>query len=324
MSTQKVCEDILKGIELDILEYIINIIENPKRDYWDIQDSIISFLLASEFSTSRSAAAETCLAIFTELGIYPENSDLINNSATKLLDNHITLSKFSFYEPSPYHSKKIDSESNYASEPSDKNGKIKHVKCNVNDGLETNGGAADLLIIETKSSGSMNNVSLYELFKETLIYAEESGFTGSFETFKSYIEDMIPFNILEQLYIETNVSLESLWEEKYNSESTENSDGLVEENCCEICEREMKLTMHHLIPRELHEKIEKKTNLPKILLNKTISICRMCHSTVHRIFTNAELAYQYNTVEKLLANDKLLKYAKWASGLTGHGNMSVR
>lgn len=40
-------------------------------------------------------------------------------------------------------------------------------------------------------------------------------------------------------------------------------------------------------------------------------LCRPCHSTLHSIFTEMELAKQYNTVDKLLSDDRLYKFAKW-------------
>ena len=58
-----------------------------------------------------------------------------------------------------------------------------------------------------------------------------------------------------------------------------------------------------------------KKGLSKSLLDITIPICRLCHSTIHRFFTNNELAETYNTVDKLLDNEIFFKYAKWASRL---------
>jgi hypothetical protein len=58
-----------------------------------------------------------------------------------------------------------------------------------------------------------------------------------------------------------------------------------------------------------------KKGCTKELLDVKIPICGLCHSTIHRFFTNIELAENYNTIEKLLANEKFYKYARWASGL---------
>lgn len=86
----------------------------------------------------------------------------------------------------------------------------------------------------------------------------------------------------------------------------------------------MHLTRHHLIPRELHQQIAKKKGYTQEFLNKTISICRMCHSTVHRFYTNRELANTYNTLEILMSEEKMIKYAKWASTQIGRGNLKTK
>ena len=43
---------------------------------------------------------------------------------------------------------------------------------------------------------------------------------------------------------------------------------------CEICEREVPLTYHHLIPREVHAKVLKKKWHPESMLNSVAWLCR--------------------------------------------------
>lgn len=43
---------------------------------------------------------------------------------------------------------------------------------------------------------------------------------------------------------------------------------------CELCEREVPLTYHHLIPREVHAKVLKKKWHPEELLNSVAWLCR--------------------------------------------------
>ncbi len=43
---------------------------------------------------------------------------------------------------------------------------------------------------------------------------------------------------------------------------------------CEICEREVPLTYHHLIPREVHDKARKKKWHPEAMLNSVAWLCR--------------------------------------------------
>jgi hypothetical protein len=120
---------------------------------------------------------------------------------------------------------------------------------------------------------------------------------------------------------------------------------------CELCEREIKLTRHHLIPKTTWSKMKKKipaavealasgqedkarmilggnliddlppeivedpsnTILIRRFLSKTCKICRPCHSTVHKLHTETELAESYSTIDKLLEDEELLKFCKWAS-----------
>jgi hypothetical protein len=56
-----------------------------------------------------------------------------------------------------------------------------------------------------------------------------------------------------------------------------------------------------------------KKGINKQELSSTILICRMCHSTIHRFFTNIELAKEYHSLDLLLSNEKLYKYSKWAN-----------
>lgn len=42
--------------------------------------------------------------------------------------------------------------------------------------------------------------------------------------------------------------------------------------------------------------------------NRTALTCHSCHGTIHKFFTNKELAEQYYTEEMLLSNEKFVKY----------------
>lgn len=48
---------------------------------------------------------------------------------------------------------------------------------------------------------------------------------------------------------------------------------------CEICEREVPLTYHHLIPRSTHKKVLKKGWHPETMLNSVAWLCRWVIST---------------------------------------------
>lgn len=86
---------------------------------------------------------------------------------------------------------------------------------------------------------------------------------------------------------------------------------------CELCLRkDILVTKHHLIPQSEHARILKKHKKYRPfskdeLHNRVIWICRPCHSQVHAVLTNQELAYEYNTLEKLQSVDDITKFADW-------------
>ncbi|KAL1510133.1 hypothetical protein AB1Y20_006465 [Prymnesium parvum] len=99
---------------------------------------------------------------------------------------------------------------------------------------------------------------------------------------------------------------------------------------CEMCHRSMRLTFHHLVPKETHGRYLGKALPPGVseaaraagmepqpsreLLNRYgAMLCRFCHSTVHRFAPNAVLAERFNTVEKLLAQPEIESFVRFAS-----------
>jgi len=73
---------------------------------------------------------------------------------------------------------------------------------------------------------------------------------------------------------------------------------------CPLCKRdvpERRISEHHLRTR-------------KVDPNLTVDICAMCHSTIHRFFSNRELAAEGSSlasVEGLLANPEYAKAVQW-------------
>ena len=132
---------------------------------------------------------------------------------------------------------------------------------------------------------------------------------------------------------------------------SDNEENYIQEGECELCEREVKLTRHHLIPRSTWPRIrprflqaapyfeEGNIEMAEQILNIgsplpssltahhfssgsrvkqflscfTCDICSMCHKTVHNTFDNLELAESRNSVEKLLEDETIVKFCKWAS-----------
>jgi len=70
---------------------------------------------------------------------------------------------------------------------------------------------------------------------------------------------------------------------------------------CPLCARNIPRSQadkHHLVPRLKGGK-------------DTVVLHRVCHRQVHALFTEAQLARDYNTVEKLLNNPDVQKFAAW-------------
>ena len=81
---------------------------------------------------------------------------------------------------------------------------------------------------------------------------------------------------------------------------------------CEICDRDwIPLTYHHLIPKQIHEKVLKRKWHEEWQLNSVAWLCRACHSFVHRIASNEELAKNLCTVDLLLERDDVKSWATW-------------
>lgn len=87
---------------------------------------------------------------------------------------------------------------------------------------------------------------------------------------------------------------------------------LAEKYGCKLCERIIPLTFHHLIPRTTHRKMMKR-GYEKSELNKGIWICRPCHSGIHAVIPEMEMALNYYSLEKLLEHEGVLKVAKYYS-----------
>lgn len=86
-----------------------------------------------------------------------------------------------------------------------------------------------------------------------------------------------------------------------------------EEGKCELCGNIKTLSFHHLIPRSTHKNKWFRKNFTKDeMLLKGLKVCRGCHSFLHKTYTEKELGKNFNTKEKILSDEKLMKYISWA------------
>jgi hypothetical protein len=72
---------------------------------------------------------------------------------------------------------------------------------------------------------------------------------------------------------------------------------------CPICKRDTPdqyVEAHHLVPR--HKGGAKGDRL---------DVCTSCGDQLHQLFENRELAKEYNTLEKIMSNERVQKWANW-------------
>lgn len=83
---------------------------------------------------------------------------------------------------------------------------------------------------------------------------------------------------------------------------------------CPICTRdEIELTVHHLIPKTLHQNewFLKRYTLEEMQKSK-LDVCRLCHSKIHYIEKEKVLGREYNTLEKILEHEEIKKFIPFA------------
>ena len=80
-----------------------------------------------------------------------------------------------------------------------------------------------------------------------------------------------------------------------------------------MCGREKRLTFHHLIPRTCHSNKWFRKNFEKEeMKTRGVDLCTQCHKYIHSVHSEKELGRYYNTLEALLADEKIAKYVAYA------------
>lgn len=85
---------------------------------------------------------------------------------------------------------------------------------------------------------------------------------------------------------------------------------------CQLCQRQTKrgTTEHHLIPRTCHKNKWFQKNFTRNQMETTVSLCRDCHSEIHRqIPSEKKLGKEYNTLEKLLEHPRIASFVRWVA-----------
>ncbi len=80
-----------------------------------------------------------------------------------------------------------------------------------------------------------------------------------------------------------------------------------------MCGSDQRITFHHLIPKTCHRNKWFRQNFEKIdMRERGIRVCRRCHSFIHQQFSEKHLGRELNTLEKLLGDDKMNRFIRWA------------
>ena len=83
---------------------------------------------------------------------------------------------------------------------------------------------------------------------------------------------------------------------------------------CELCLRESNsYTLHHLVPRSRGGRFGPKAKL-----------CQTCHRQLHALFSEATLARELNSIERIRANSELASYLNWVRKQKGPTSFRVR
>ncbi|KAI1170054.1 hypothetical protein F4777DRAFT_146643 [Nemania sp. FL0916] len=91
-------------------------------------------------------------------------------------------------------------------------------------------------------------------------------------------------------------------------------------DACEICGRDwINLSYHHLIPRFVHAKAVKRGWHRECDLQNVAWLCGACHRFVHRFADHEGLARRFYTVEKLMREEEVRRWAEWVGRLRWKG-----
>ena len=86
----------------------------------------------------------------------------------------------------------------------------------------------------------------------------------------------------------------------------------IAETCC-LCQRNTLLTFHHLIPRKVHRRTKFRKNYSREDLAQGIYVCKPCHRGIHKMFDEMTLAKHYDSLEKLMQSEDLMRHVAWVA-----------
>ena len=82
---------------------------------------------------------------------------------------------------------------------------------------------------------------------------------------------------------------------------------------CSLCHRHIALQFHHLVPRKVHRRTYFRKHFTREELATGVYVCRKCHSGIHKLFDEMQLAKEFNTLEKLRESAELARHVQWVA-----------
>ena len=82
---------------------------------------------------------------------------------------------------------------------------------------------------------------------------------------------------------------------------------------CELCQRKVHLTFHHLIPRKMHRRSYFRKHYGKNDLNSGIWVCRQCHRGIHKLYDEMTLAKNLNSLDALKDDSQIQNHVQWVA-----------
>lgn len=86
-------------------------------------------------------------------------------------------------------------------------------------------------------------------------------------------------------------------------------------NNCAICKLSFEndeLNFHHLIPKAFHNNKRILKQYDKSFLNDYgINVCFACHNKIHSCILEKDLAFEFNTLEKLIEHEEIKTWINW-------------
>jgi len=80
---------------------------------------------------------------------------------------------------------------------------------------------------------------------------------------------------------------------------------------CELCERVIPTTRHHLVPKSQHKYHRESRGRTIRELSETVALCRPCHSGIHRLIDEREMGLEYATLDRLRAHPGVARHVAW-------------